>query len=133
MPITKSDYGPDWDKIALEVKEAAGWRCEWCGVPHKSVIRRENGITIIGITSVTNSLNEKELTEKMPWPRLKFFGLTRVILTTAHLDRDCTNHDRRNLAALCQRCHLRHDIRQHIANRKYGRRHAKGHQLKLKL
>jgi excisionase family DNA binding protein len=28
------DYPPDWDEIARQVKEAAGWRCEHCGSPH---------------------------------------------------------------------------------------------------
>ena len=57
---------------------------------------------------------------------------SKVVLTAAHV------HDHRpeaaqllNLAALCQRCHLRHDIFQHIANRKYGRLHGKEHQGKL--
>ena len=44
---------------------------------------------------------------------------SEVVLTVAHV------HDRRpeaaqllNLAALCQRCHLNHDRRQHIDNRR---------------
>lgn len=48
-----------------------------------------------------------------------------VILTVAHIDRDKTNNRFSNLAALCQRCHLGHDIHQHINNRKYGRNHKK--------
>ncbi len=74
-----------------------------------------------------------EPTNSMTWKRLKFHGLTKIILTVAHLDRDSQNNDRKNLAALCQRCHLRHDIYQHISNRKYGRYHAKEHQGKLEL
>jgi 5-methylcytosine-specific restriction endonuclease McrA len=54
-----------------------------------------------------------------------------VIITTAHLDRNQANNARENLAALCQRCHLRHDIHQHIANRRYGRNHAGPAQMKL--
>jgi len=46
---------------------------------------------------------------------------SKVILTVAHLDRDRTNNRFKNLAALCQRCHLNHDRAQHIQNRKYGR------------
>jgi 5-methylcytosine-specific restriction endonuclease McrA len=28
------DYPPDWPQIALQVKEAAGWKCVRCGHPH---------------------------------------------------------------------------------------------------
>lgn len=31
MPYDKSRYPPDWDAIALAVKNAAGWICEDCG------------------------------------------------------------------------------------------------------
>ena len=27
-------YPPDWDEIARQVKDAAGWRCEHCQAPH---------------------------------------------------------------------------------------------------
>jgi hypothetical protein len=46
---------------------------------------------------------------------------SKVVLTVAHIDRDKTNNRFNNLAALCQKCHLGHDIKQHIDNRKYGR------------
>lgn len=56
---------------------------------------------------------------------------SQVILTVAHIDHDKTNNQFSNLAALCQRCHLNHDRAQHVANRKYGRKHKGKHQLKL--
>lgn len=49
----------------------------------------------------------------------------------AHLDHDHTNNRFSNLAALCQKCHLTHDAKQHQANRKYGRYHNRAHQQKL--
>lgn len=55
---------------------------------------------------------------------------SKVILTVAHLNhnpRDCVED---NLKALCQRCHLKHDLPEHIFNRKYGR---KAKELNLKL
>ena len=27
-------YPPNWEEIAAQVKEAAGWKCEECGHPH---------------------------------------------------------------------------------------------------
>jgi 5-methylcytosine-specific restriction endonuclease McrA len=54
-----------------------------------------------------------------------------IVLTVAHLDHRKNNNEFSNLAALCQRCHLKHDIHQHVANRKYGRKHKGKHQLQL--
>ncbi len=34
MPIDRSKYPPDWERRAWAVKEAAGWRCEQCGIGH---------------------------------------------------------------------------------------------------
>jgi hypothetical protein len=34
MLITSGEYPPDWDDKAREIKEAAGWKCERCGIPH---------------------------------------------------------------------------------------------------
>ncbi len=56
---------------------------------------------------------------------------SKVCLTVAHIDHDKTNNRFYNLAALCQRCHLWHDIKQHIDNRKYGKGWKGKHQLKL--
>jgi hypothetical protein len=52
---------------------------------------------------------------------------SHVVLTTAHLDHDTTNNDPANLRALCQRCHLTHDAKQHATNAAITRRH---HQIK---
>jgi hypothetical protein len=46
---------------------------------------------------------------------------SKVVLTIAHMDRIRENNEFENLKALCQRCHLTHDINQHRFNRKYGR------------
>lgn len=42
---------------------------------------------------------------------------TRVVLASAHLDHDPGNNHPRNLAALCQRCHLAHDRPEHRRRR----------------
>jgi heterodisulfide reductase subunit B len=47
---------------------------------------------------------------------------SKVVLTVAHVDQDKNNNRFNNLAALCQRCHLGHDAKQHAFNRKYGRK-----------
>lgn len=131
MPMQRNKYPRNWDKISLAVRTEAGWKCEWCEAPHMKVIRRadDGSFEIVEWVRETN----EDLVEfaRMSWARLKFHGLTRVIITTAHLDRNQANNARENLAALCQRCHLRYDIHQHIANRRYGRNHAGPAQMKL--
>lgn len=53
-----------------------------------------------------------------------------VVLTVAHIDHNKKNNNFNNLKALCQKCHLGHDLQQHIENRKYGR-NWKNNQTKL--
>jgi 5-methylcytosine-specific restriction endonuclease McrA len=47
---------------------------------------------------------------------------SRVVLTTAHLDHNPANCADNNLMALCQRCHLRYDAKQHALNAAITRR-----------
>jgi 5-methylcytosine-specific restriction endonuclease McrA len=83
MPMDRSKYPPDWDRLANRIiVERAGLRCEWPGCaavngqPHP----------------VTGSL---------------------VVLACIQLDHDPANNDEANLRASCQRCHTRHDVAQH--------------------
>lgn len=46
---------------------------------------------------------------------------SKVVLTTAHVYHSKEDNSLLKLAALCQKCHLGHDINHHIRNRKYGR------------
>lgn len=34
MPMDRSKYPVNWDDIAYRKKDAAGWKCEKCGIPH---------------------------------------------------------------------------------------------------
>ena len=107
MPIDYSKYPPNWKtEIRPDILERADNCCE--GSP------------------------------KFPNCRVPNYTLhpetgSKVVLTIAHMDHDKKNTDYSNLKALCQRCHLSHDINQHVANRKYGRNHKGEHQLKLDL
>lgn len=47
---------------------------------------------------------------------------SRVVLTVAHLDHNPQNCIEENLAALCQRCHLRYDAELHRRNAALTRR-----------
>ena len=43
MPMRRALYPPDWDELAVAVKDAAGWRCEGCGAEHGSWRRNRHG------------------------------------------------------------------------------------------
>jgi 5-methylcytosine-specific restriction endonuclease McrA len=95
VPIDKRLYPKNWNEISLAVKEAAGWRCAFCGTPHRAI-----------------RLNRYDK------PYL-------VILTTAHLDNNPQNNLDENLKALCQRCHLKYDRESHTRNLKRNLRRKK--------
>lgn len=93
-PMRRELYPADWKQISLRIRERDGWRCRFCGA--------ENG---------------------KPNPRTG----SKVVLTVAHLGVDYPDgrpgdkHDKmdvrdENLAALCQACHLKLDIDEHMAN-----------------
>ena len=72
-------YPDNWEELAWECKERAGWRCEHCGVAHGTqAVSERTGVVYI------------------------------VYLGAAHLDHDPWNPHPR-LAALCPTCHGRYD------------------------
>ncbi len=72
-------YPDNWDELAWECKERAGWRCEHCGIAHGAeAVSERTGVVY------------------------------RVWLAAAHLDHDPWNPHPR-LAALCPACHARYD------------------------
>ena len=36
MPMDRSKYPVDWERIAFAYKESIGWKCEKCGIKHLS-------------------------------------------------------------------------------------------------
>lgn len=99
MPIDYKEYHPKWSLISRLIRfKRAGNKCE--GSPKFPDCRAVNGVS----HPETGS---------------------NVVLTVAHMDHDKENNRFNNLRALCQRCHLGHDINHHIRNRKYGRNHKK--------
>lgn len=97
MPVDWKRYPKAWKRIRTAIMRRARGRCEWCGAenyqPHP----------------ITGS---------------------KVVLTTAHLGEphaaNADKHDKldiraENIAALCQRCHLRHDIKEHVENARASR------------
>lgn len=90
MPINYKDYPKNWKEIRQRVLERENHCCKFCGVHNYSYRENSKG------------------------------KLTNIVLTIAHLDHDKLNHEVTDdrLAALCQKCHLQYDMKNHIANRK---------------
>ncbi len=114
MPISPERVGlypADWPVISARIRERAGDRCEWCGAPNLATIYYDQA----------GQWHEHGSDEGMVLWRTGAKGV-RVVLTVAHLDHDPTNCDDSNLAALCQRCHLRYDTREHTRHAAETRR-----------
>lgn len=110
MPMQRDRYPHNWTKISKDIIQKAGNRCEWCGLRNHSIGVRVSGKFV-----------------ELPhlWPGQKTtdgYKVIKIVLTVAHLDHNPSNCDRRNLRALCQKCHLDYDQKHHTANAAATRR-----------
>jgi hypothetical protein len=92
MPANMKLYPHNWQKIAKNCKERAGWKCEKCGAQQGEIRTGK--------------------THNRPFI---------VKLAAAHLNHDIKN-SRPVLAALCQPCHMKYDAPAHAKTRKYKAR-----------
>ncbi len=110
MPVDMSRYPKDWKKISLSIRVRSRGRCECVG---------ECGLH----EGRCDAINYE------PHP----ITTSKVILTVAHLGIDYPDgrkgnkHDkmdvrRKNLKAMCQRCHLVFDLQEHLENARATRR-----------
>lgn len=114
MPVDMSRYPKDWKAISARIRARSGGRCECqgeCGL--------HNGEDFF--------YPARRCIERNGEPAK--FAKGKIVLTVAHLGVDKPDgspgdpHDKmdvrdENLKALCQRCHLRYDIKEHVKNRK---------------
>lgn len=81
--MADDEYAESYPEEAEAAKEAAGWRCECCGV-------------VDGSTSTTRNGKRR--------------GRVHIIyVTAAHLDRNDKKNPKPRLAALCPTCHGLYD------------------------
>lgn len=108
-PDLKHLYPANWKEISHQIRFVrAGGRCEHCNAPHN------------GIRLRTGEVLDRTAAIALLDVGLQLVG-ARVILTTAHLNHDPTDNRPENLAALCQKCHLAHDLLHHLASRRSNR------------
>ncbi len=80
MPLDSTRYPDNWKELAYQVKEAAGWRCQYCGKKCYKPGERPKDVTRSELT--VNTLQVHHRNHK------------------PEDNRDC------NLIATCCRCHL---------------------------
>jgi hypothetical protein len=100
MPAKLSDYPSNWKAISREVRERSGGQCECTGE--------------CGLHRTTGGPRRCEEHNGQPaqWARGK------IVLTVAHLCHNTRCRLRKHLKAMCQRCHLRYDVKLHTRHRR---------------
>lgn len=135
MPIAPEHrwlYPIDWRELSALIRfKRAGGRCERCARPHGHTVKhlgngtwwdddicswRDGRGKRLRSTSLPDTLGSDQLTlAGIAPPRL--YRVTRVSIASAHLNHDPGDNRLRNLAALCQRCHMIHDAAEHRRRR----------------
>jgi len=115
MPINYADYPPNWKtEIRPAILERAGHKCEFCGVPDRWYRVTECEVDEAFASGSEGHFYAGENYAAGIGPKPVF-----IVLTIAHIhDKNPMNCDPRNLAALCQRCHLRHDAKDNAVKRR---------------
>ena len=118
-PALKDHYAGDWRLISDAIRFArASGRCEACDRPHRRLIY---ALADGRWFDPRRQAWRDERGELSPGPQpgdAASLRLVRVVIATAHLDHEPANRDPANLRALCQRCHLRHDLAAHLRQRR---------------
>ena len=135
MPIAREHrwlYPIDWRELSdlIRFRRAKG-RCEHCRRPHGcDVLHLGNGVWWDEDAATWRDGQGRRLC-RLPTPAMlageqpglagidppAHVRITRVVLATAHLNHDPGDNRPRNLAALCQRCHMIHDAAEHRRRR----------------
>lgn len=126
MPCDRRLYPADWPAIRQAILLRAGGqpsdprigaRCEWCGVENYAVGRRDAqgrfqpaGTWTTGRQYAASYAEAAAAAQTLNEAEEEAGRYIVIVLTIAHVhDADPRNVDPANLAALCQRCHNRHD------------------------
>lgn len=138
MPIRPEHrwlYPIDWPELSALIRfKRAGGHCERCGKPHGGDVhhlgdgrwfdvdvdgwRDDRGKRVRGLPSpALMTVLEPAQLALLNLAPVSSLAVTRVVLATAHLNHDPGDNRPRNLAALCQRCHLAHDREEHRRQR----------------
>lgn len=132
MPIDYSKYPPDWKQIRQRILQRENNCCKECGLKNSLIVSRDNKLGLVKdlMNGPVWKYNDegKLIRSEYSWHLSDWRSdhVAKVVLTIAHLDHDITNNEDENLAALCQRCHLKLDANQHKENSRKTRNNKKG-------
>lgn len=132
-PENRGRYPADWPEISARIREAAGHRCQRCGVRDRTMIRR--GTSAVGVPvwrTMSSSAYENGFSAETG-AEVADTGIDacdwgppfRAVLTVAHLDHRPENCAPDNLRAWCQRCHNVYDAPVRAAGIRQRRRAAR--------
>lgn len=83
MPMDRSKYPVNWNEIAFEIKEQAGWKCEKCGKrcrrPGENFDTHKRTLTVAHINHVEMDCRPENLVALCPMCHLAY-DLTRKAL-----------------------------------------------------
>lgn len=118
-PENKARYPKDWPAISQRVRARAGQACELCGVENYQLGAWIGGLWHRAVPKGDGLRDNPRHGETFPCERggsVVWTRVRRIVLTVAHMDHRPENCDDSNLKALCQRCHLSYDAKQHAEN-----------------
>lgn len=109
-------YSADWPELSRATLQRAGNRCKRCGAPNGALIAigaREDEGTYLHGDVVRRVIDGKVVRSVTGGGMFTMSKHVKVQLHAAHLNGDIGDNRKRNLVALCRRCHLEHDKEQH--------------------
>lgn len=115
-PENRARYPKNWKQIRAAILERAGNKCERCGAPNGEIIERGTGPCILTYKLNNGKVYDENTGEYLGLSRhSEYYALkiVKIVLTIAHLDHQPENNISSNLAAYCQKCHLRYDSVHH--------------------
>jgi hypothetical protein len=131
MPMDRARYPENWEEISQRIRDREGNRCKWCGVFNGSIGYREAGGKFVQMYASWDEVDNQADALTLDGIKLVTIVLTVAHLGTPHADgAPGDKHDKmdvrdENLAALCQRCHLMYDLKDHVRNAAETRRRRK--------
>lgn len=122
MTFRAERYPAEWPAIREGIRLRTNNACAFCRAPNGVLVARH-------VSGESYMLERGEVFDSTTGKYLGLArgseydakGLTLIVLTVAHLDHDESNNDHTNPAALCQRCHLRHDAADNARRRRENR------------
>lgn len=127
-PENKRRYPANWNEIRKRILDRAEHCCERCHINNYAEIFRGQCDDFGTFMTADGHVYDATTGFNLGWRARDDYcwhKSTRIVLTIAHLDHTPEHCEDENLQALCQRCHLLHDIDHHNETRRKTMRERK--------